>query len=78
MEYNDNELVKQIKYGDQSAFKVLYLKYADLLFAYILHHTDNEAASEIWQQTWVVFVEKIRNVYDQDEYLETVIPVSPE
>ena len=24
----------------------------------------------------VVFVEKIRNVYDQDEYLETVIPVS--
>lgn len=26
----------------------------------------------------VVFVEKIRNVYDQDEYLETVIPVSSE
>lgn len=24
----------------------------------------------------VVFVEKIRNVYDQDEYLETVIPIS--
>ena len=61
MENNDNELVKQIKYGDQSAFKVLYLKYADLLFAYILHHTDNEAASEIWQQTWVVFVEKIND-----------------
>jgi Tfp pilus assembly protein PilP len=26
----------------------------------------------------VVLVEKIRNVYDQDEYLETVIPVSNE
>lgn len=26
----------------------------------------------------VVLVEKIRNVYDQDEYLETVIPVSSE
>ncbi len=26
----------------------------------------------------VVLVEKIRNVYDQDEYLETVIPVSGE
>ena len=26
----------------------------------------------------VVLVEKIRNVYDQDEYLETIIPVSSE
>ncbi len=26
----------------------------------------------------VVFVEKIRNVYDQDEYLETVVPLSSE
>ena len=26
----------------------------------------------------IVLVEKIRNVYDQDEYLETVIPVSNE
>jgi len=26
----------------------------------------------------IVLVEKIRNVYDQDEYLETIIPVSSE
>lgn len=26
----------------------------------------------------VVFVEKIRNVYDQDEYLETIIPITSE
>jgi type IV pilus assembly protein PilP len=26
----------------------------------------------------IVLVEKIRNVYDQDEYLETVIPISSE
>jgi type IV pilus assembly protein PilP len=26
----------------------------------------------------VVLVEKIRNVYDQDEYLETVLPLSNE
>ena len=26
----------------------------------------------------IVLVEKIRNVYDQDEYLETVIPISNE
>jgi hypothetical protein len=26
----------------------------------------------------IILVEKIRNVYDQDEYLETVLPVSSE
>jgi len=61
MTRRDIKLVKQIKNGEQSAFKVLYLKYSDLLFAYILHHLDNdkEAASDIWQETWVVAIEKI-------------------
>jgi RNA polymerase sigma-70 factor, ECF subfamily len=61
MTLRDIELVKQIKNGEQSAFKVLYLKYSDLLFAFILHHIDNdkEAASDIWQETWVVVIEKI-------------------
>ena len=61
MTHNDNELVKRIKNGEQSVFKVLYLKYSDLLFAYILHHVDKdkEVASEIWQETWVVVIEKI-------------------
>jgi RNA polymerase sigma-70 factor, ECF subfamily len=61
MAYNDNELVKGIKNGEQSAFKTLYLKYSDLLFAYILHNLNNDkvTASDIWQETWVVFLEKI-------------------
>jgi len=60
---SDNELVKEIKNGEQSAFKVLYLKYSDLLFAYILHHLDKEkeVASDIWQETWVVVIEKIND-----------------
>jgi len=63
MTQSDNELVEEIKNGKQSAFKVLYLKYSDLLFAYILHHLDKDkdAASEIWQETWIVFVEKINS-----------------
>ncbi|MCX6239490.1 MAG: sigma-70 family RNA polymerase sigma factor [Bacteroidia bacterium] len=63
MTQSDNELVKRIKNGEQSAFKVLYLKYSDLLFAYILHHLDKdkEVASDIWQETWVVFIEKIND-----------------
>jgi len=63
MTLNDKELVKKIKKGEQSAFKVLYLKYSDLLFAYILHHLDKDkdTASDIWQETWIVFVEKIND-----------------
>lgn len=49
--------------GEQTAFRDLYLKYSDFLFAYILHHIDNDrdVASDIWQETWVVFVEKIND-----------------
>ena len=61
MEHNDNELVKRIKNGDQGAFRALYYKYADLLFAYILHQVDKEAATEIWQETWVVMAEKMND-----------------
>ena len=63
MAQNDNQLVKEIKNGEQKAFKVLYLRYSDLLFAYILHRLDNdrEVATEIWQETWVVFVENIND-----------------
>jgi RNA polymerase sigma-70 factor, ECF subfamily len=63
MTQSNNELVKEIKNGQQSAFKVLYLRYSDLLFAYILHHLDKDkdVASDIWQETWVVFVEKIND-----------------
>jgi RNA polymerase sigma-70 factor, ECF subfamily len=61
MTHNDNELVKRIKSGEKNAFKTLYLKYSDLLFVYILHrlNKDKDAANDIWQETWVVLVEKI-------------------
>lgn len=57
----DKELIKRIKNKSQSAFKDLYLKYSDLLFAYISHQLDNnkEVASDIWQETWIIAVEKI-------------------
>jgi RNA polymerase sigma-70 factor (ECF subfamily) len=63
MTVNEHELIRRIKNGEQSAFKALYLKYADLLFAYILHYVNNDrdVASEIWQETWVVFIEKLND-----------------
>ena len=57
----DKELIGQIKVGNQDAFKELYLRYSDLLFAFILIRLDNdkEASSDIWQETWIIAVEKI-------------------
>ena len=61
MPENDNDLIKRIKNGEQNAFKALYLRYSDLLFAYISHNLNknDEVASDIWQETWVIAVEKI-------------------
>ncbi len=39
---------------------------------------ENEAEIKAILPGGIVLVEKIRNVYDQDEYLETVLPVSGE
>ena len=63
MNPSDNDLVKKIRKGEQNAFKVLYLKYSNLLFAYILHNLSNNQgiASDIWQETWCISIEKIDN-----------------
>jgi RNA polymerase sigma-70 factor (ECF subfamily) len=57
----DNDLVKKIIKGDQDAFKVLYSKYSDLLFTYIIHNLINnqDIAPDIWQETWCIAVEKL-------------------
>jgi RNA polymerase sigma-70 factor (ECF subfamily) len=61
MALTDKELIKRIKNGDQDAFKELYHRYSDLLFAFILNMLDSnrETASDIWQETWIIAVEKI-------------------
>jgi len=61
MTHSDKELLERIKNGSQSAFKELYLKYSDLLFAFILHQIEGnkEVTSDIWQETWIIAVEHI-------------------
>jgi RNA polymerase sigma-70 factor (ECF subfamily) len=63
MNPSDNDLVKKVRKGEQDAFKVLYLKYSDLLFAYIIHNLSNnqDIAPDIWQETWCIAVEKLDN-----------------
>lgn len=43
-----------------------------------MHIGPNQAEVKAILPGGVILVEKIRNVYDQDEYLETVLPVSSE
>jgi len=61
MAHTDKTLIRKIKGGSQEAFRELYKKYSDLLFAYVLHRSDNDrvVSSDIWQETWIVAVEKI-------------------
>jgi RNA polymerase sigma-70 factor, ECF subfamily len=78
MPQSDNELVKAVNKGEQGAFKILYLKYSDLLFAYILHHLDNdkEKASDIWQDTWVVAVEKMKDFQSKSSFFTWLCAVA--
>ncbi len=61
MAQTDKKIVRKIKAGSQEAFTELYQKYSDLLFAYVLRRIDNnrDVATDIWQETWLVAVEKI-------------------
>lgn len=61
MVQTDQRIIRKIRAGSQEAFKELYQKYSDLLFAYVLSRIDNdrEAAKDIWQETWLIAVEKI-------------------
>ena len=61
MVLTDKELIRKIRKGNQNAFRELYQRYSDLLFAFIMIRLDNnkEASSDIWQETWIIAVEKI-------------------
>ena len=70
MVLSDRELIREIKKGNQSAFKELYHRYSDLLFAYISHQVDNdkEAGADIWQETWIIPVEKINDFQNRSNF----------
>ena len=70
MTQSDNELVKAINKGEQGAFKIIYDRYSDLLFTYIMHHLNNdkEMASDIWQDTWIVAVEKSKDFKSKSSF----------
>lgn len=61
MTQSDKALIKRIKSGNQDAFKKIYQRYSDLLFAFIMNQLDNnkEVSSDIWQETWMVAVGNI-------------------
>ena len=62
-------IVKVIAEGGGADNNIYYVKEG-------MHIGENGAEVKAILPGGIVLVEKIRNVYDQDEYLETVIPVS--
>jgi RNA polymerase sigma-70 factor, ECF subfamily len=66
----EKDLVEKIKKGDRDAFKVLYLKYADLLFSFIIHslNSNKDKGADIWQETWVIAVEKIDDFHFKSSF----------
>jgi RNA polymerase sigma-70 factor, ECF subfamily len=77
MNPGDIDLVKKVRRGEQDAFKVLYLKYSDLLFAFIIHNLDNhDLAQEIWQETWCIAVEKLDNFQFKSSFFTWVCAIA--
>ncbi|MBN1584100.1 MAG: RNA polymerase sigma factor [Anaerolineae bacterium] len=52
---DDPRLVKRIIAGDERAVDVFFERYADLLFAFIIHRMDGERAEaqDVWQETLI-------------------------
>jgi len=75
---SDNYLVKKIRKGDQDAFKVLYLKYSDLLFTYIMHKLSNnqDIAPDIWQESWCIAVEKLNNFQFKSSFFTWICAIA--
>ena len=48
-------LARRVGAGDEAALRVLYARYADLLFAFVCHHLGGSRpdAEEVWQDTWL-------------------------
>lgn len=45
-QYDDEQLIQQVKNGDAEAFGVLYEQYAEMIFRYVYSHLDNRLDAE--------------------------------
>jgi type IV pilus assembly protein PilP len=60
-----------VKIADRNDNEIFYLREGSKI-------GQNNAELRAILPAGIILVEKIRNVYDQDEYLETVIPITQE
>lgn len=59
--HNDKVLVRKLLAGDEAALEALYARYAQALYAYIVHQLDGARADaeELWQDTWLAALEAL-------------------
>lgn len=74
----DKELVKRINNGDRQAFKDLYQRYSDLLYADISHRLDHdrETVSDIWQETWMCAVENLSGFRFKSSFFTWLVAIA--
>jgi len=56
-QFDDEQVIKQVKNGDAEAFGVLYEQYAEVIFRYVYSHLDNrldaeDLTEEIFLRAW--------------------------
>ena len=56
-QFDDEQLIKQVKNGDTEAFGVLYEQYVEMVFRYVYSHLDNrtdaeDLTEEIFLRAW--------------------------
>lgn len=64
-QFDDEQLIKQVKDGDAEAFGVLYEQYAEMVFRYVYSHLDNRLDAE--DLTEDIFIRAWRALPKYDE-----------
>ncbi len=79
MKLTDNELIARYQAGDESALKMLVMRYEKRLFSYILISVKNkELAEDIFQDTFIKVINTIRsgNYHEEGKFFQWVMRIA--
>ncbi len=79
MKLTDNELIARYQSGDESALKMLVMRYEKRLFSYILISVKNkELAEDIFQDTFIKVINTIRsgNYHEEGKFFQWIMRIA--
>lgn len=79
MKLTDNELIARYQAGDESALKMLVMRYEKRLFSYILISVKNkELAEDIFQDTFIKVINTIRsgNYHEEGKFFQWIMRIA--